>query len=94
LIRPGVFDPPEEEDFHVAIQDCVRTLVPDFRKTFGNQGGAAKNWIYGVPMHALRDGALHPLSFNLETSSLSDILPGRRQPFFVVSVQSTGGGKR
>jgi hypothetical protein len=76
LIRPGIFDPPAEEDFHIAIQDCVQTLVPDFRKTFGNQGGAAKNWIYGVPMQALRDVGLHPLSFNLETYSLSAIPPG------------------
>ncbi len=82
LIRPGVFDPPAEEDFHIAIQDCVRTLVPDFRSTSGNQGGAAKNWIYGVPMQALRDAGLHPLAFNLETYSLSAVTPGMGNHFW------------
>ncbi len=82
LIRPGVFDPPNEEGFHIAIQDCVQTLVPDFRKTSGNQGGAAKNWIYGVPMQALRDAGLHPLGFNLETYSISAIPPGGGNHFW------------
>lgn len=75
LIRPGLFDDPAEQARHIIIQDCVQALTP-FRKTSGNQGGAAKNWIYGVPMQELRADGQHPLAFNLEIYSIPSITPG------------------